>query len=132
MNVQARSFIFNLPSEERGRSSMIRFVSSVFRIRRVVLTGVLVIAPSLCFSTSYYVSCTGSDSNNGTSSSTPWATLAKASAQPYAPGDQVLLLDGCVWVGTFQPTTSGISGNPITLSNYGSGALPRIMALPAI
>ena len=106
---------------------MIRFVSSVFRIRRVVLTGVLVIAPSLCFSTSYYVSCTGSDSNNGTSSSTPWATLAKASAQPYAPGDQVLLLDGCVWVGTFQPTTSGISGNPITLSNYGSGALPRVI-----
>jgi hypothetical protein len=66
--------------------------------------------------------------------STPWATLSKASSQAYAAGDQVQLLDGCVWVGTFQPTTSGATGNRIVLSNYGTGALPRIVgsSAPAI
>src|SRR5579859_6592206 len=94
-------------------------------IQMWVLFGLLAFVPPLASGTTYYVSCTGSDSNNGTSTSTPWATLSKASSQAYLPGDQVLLLDGCVWIGTFQPTTSGSSGNPITLSNYGSGAIRK-------
>ena len=106
---------------------MKRFTKIQTAIRMLVLLGLVAFAPRLAFSTTYYVSCTGNDSNNGTSSSTPWATLAKASSQAYAAGDQVLLLDGCVWIGTFQPTASGSSGNPITLSNYGTGALPRIV-----
>jgi hypothetical protein len=106
---------------------MKRFSGIKTGIRMSVLSAVFALVPSLCFSTAYYVSCTGNDSNNGTSTSTPWATLSKASSQAYQPGDQVLLQDGCVWIGTFQPTTSGTSGNPITFSNYGSGALPRIV-----
>src|SRR6516164_6282501 len=78
----------------------------------------VVFSTSVASATTYYVSCTGNDANNGTSTSSAWATLAKASSQAYAPGDQVLLENGCVWLGTFQPTTSGASGNPITLSNY--------------
>lgn len=96
-------------------------------IRVLALCSVLALMPALAAATTYYVSCAGSDSNNGTSSSTPWATLSKASSQAYQPGDQLLLLDGCIWIGTLQPTTSGASGNPITLSNYGTGALPRIV-----
>lgn len=96
-------------------------------VRVLVLSTVLGCLSTLATATTYYVSCNGNDSNNGTSSSTPWATLLKASSQAYQPGDQVLLLDACIWIGTFQPTTSGISGSPITLSNYGAGALPRIV-----
>lgn len=94
----------------------------------------LTVLPQAANATTYYVSCSGNDANNGTSMSTPWATLAKASSQSYAPGDQVQLEDGCVWVGTFQPATSGSASSPITLSNYGSGALPRVVgnAGPAI
>lgn len=100
-------------------------------IRMFLLVGALTFMTTTASSTTYYVSCTGNDTNNGTSTLTPWATLTKASSQPYAPGDQVDLLDGCVWTGTFQPTTSGSSGNPITLSNYGSDALPRIVGVSA-
>jgi hypothetical protein len=96
-------------------------------LRLALLVGLFLLVPRLALSATYYVSCNGNDSNDGTSTSTPWATLAKASSQAYSPGDQVLLQDGCVWVGTFQPTVSGSSGNPITFSNYGSGALPRIV-----
>src|ERR1700757_2544321 len=98
---------------------MTRFLSIPATIRMFVLLAMVTFVSRGCFSTTYYVSCTGNDSNNGTSSSTPWATLSKASSQPYQPGDQVVLQDGCVWIGTFRPTTSGTSGNPITLSNYG-------------
>src|SRR5439155_17335481 len=89
-------------------------------VRLAALAGVLSLLTSAAWSTTYHVSCTGNDANNGTSTSTPWATLTRASSQPYAPGDQLQLQDGCVWVGTFQPTASGSSGNPITFSNYGS------------
>jgi hypothetical protein len=41
------------------------------------------------WATTYYVSCRGNDSNGGTSTSTPWATLSKASGASYAAGDQV-------------------------------------------
>src|SRR5260370_22471640 len=87
------------------------------------------------WATAYDVSCSGNDNNTGTSTSRAWATLSRASSGNYAPGDQVLLQDGCVWTaGTFQPTHSGASGSPIVLSNYGTGALPRIIAsnAPAI
>src|SRR5215472_4570192 len=78
----------------------------------------LTVVPHAANATTYYVSCSGNDANNGTSTTTPWATLTKANSQAYSAGDQVQLLDGCVWVGTFQPTTSGVSGNPIIFSNY--------------
>ena len=115
-------------------------MSAATRPRGITLTGslllitVLTVFPHPANATTYYVSCSGNDANNGTSTSTPWATLSKASSQAYAAGDQVQLLDGCVWVGTFQPTTSGATGNPIVLSNYGTGALPRIVgsSAPAI
>jgi hypothetical protein len=95
----------------------------------------LLAAAHLSWATTYYVSCSGNDNNNCTSISTPWATLSKASSASYAAGDQVLLQDRCVWTtGTFQPASSGVSGNPIVFSNYGSGSLPRIIAsnAPAI
>lgn len=41
----------------------------------------------------YYVSSSGSDSNNGTSRSTPFATIQKA-ASVVNPGDMVIVLDG--------------------------------------
>ncbi len=83
---------------------------------------------SAAFATSYYVdSVGGSDTNNGTSTSTPWLTLTRASTQAYNPGDQVLLKRGCVWNGQmFTTSRSGVSGSPILLADYGSGALPRI------
>ena len=55
----------------------------------------------------YYVSSAGDDANDAGAVDKPWATLSKASNQAYLPGDQVLLQDGCVWIGTFQRTTSG-------------------------
>ena len=77
--------------------------------------------------TTYYVSsATGSDSNTGCSSSTPWQSLAKVNATTLAAGNQVLFAKGGSWSGELQPVGSGASGNPIIISSYGSGAAPII------
>jgi len=78
--------------------------------------------------TDYYISSYGSDSNNGTSSSTPWKTLNKlnASFNMLNPGDRVLLNRGDVFYGSINVTKSGTSGSPITIGAYGTGAKPVV------
>ncbi|MFF7558846.1 LamG-like jellyroll fold domain-containing protein [Streptomyces pseudovenezuelae] len=75
--------------------------------------------------TTYYVSSgSGSDSNDGCTSSTPWKTLTNVNSTTFNPGDQILFQGGGSWTGELQPQGSGASGNPITISKYGSGAAP--------
>ena len=77
----------------------------------------------------YYVSfSTGNDTtNNGTSPSTPWKTLTRASQQTYLAGDQILLKSGDTWDNeTFYPKGTGTAVNPILISSYGTGNRPLI------
>jgi hypothetical protein len=84
--------------------------------------------------TTYYVSSSdtsASDSNNGTSISTPWKTLGKVSSgtvqAALKPGDKILLKSGDVFYGTLSIRSSGTSTAPITIGKYGTGAKPIIM-----
>ncbi|WNS43715.1 S-layer homology domain-containing protein [Paenibacillus sp. MMS20-IR301] len=80
--------------------------------------------------TVYYVDSTaGSDSNPGTSDSSPWRTLNKVNAIVFQPGDRILLKSGSEWNGqTLAPKGSGSDGKPIIIDRYGSGAKPKIKA----
>jgi len=80
-----------------------------------------------CSGTAYYVSNSGSDNNNGISTSSPWKTVAHVVAfEPsLRAGDCVLFQRGGVW--NEQLAISNVHGsqtNPITFGNYGSGSLP--------
>jgi parallel beta-helix repeat protein len=74
----------------------------------------------------YYVSNSGSDSNAGTSSTSPWQTVAKVNATTLNPGDTVLFQSGGLWREKLVAPSSGTSGKPISFGNYGSGAQPII------
>lgn len=80
--------------------------------------------------TTYFVSNSGSDSNNGTSTGTPWQTIAHVNSQTRSSGDSVLFQSGGVWRTATDAqllvNDIGASGNPITYGSYGSGSLPRI------
>jgi hypothetical protein len=76
--------------------------------------------------TNYYVSASGNDSNNGTSTSTPWKTIAKINSRTFLPGDYILFRRGDMWREELTPPSSGVAGNPITFGAYGSGAKPII------
>lgn len=74
------------------------------------------------YPSTYYVSPTGSDSNNGTSSGTPWQTIAKVNAHMCVPGDSILFQGGQTFSGNILIT--GITATPQTpfiLGSYGTG-----------
>jgi Right handed beta helix region len=83
----------------------------------------------------YHVDCqAGNDANGGTSPTSAWRTIGRATQQTYGPGDQVLLKRGCVWSGTaaapesFVARGSGSADAPVVLADYGTGNLPKIDA----
>jgi len=95
---------------------------------KLILTSILLVLGLTAQSTTYYVSPSGNDSNNGTSQSTPWRTIARVnqSAYSYQPGDQILFRRGGVYYGEIYPGTSGTAQAPIVFADYGAGALPII------
>lgn len=98
-----------------------------YRRSRCLLIFVLLALP--LSATTYYVdNCvvTGNDSNNGTSTSTPWLTVNKVNTSSFNPGDSVLFEKTCTWREQLQPPSAGSAGNPITIGSYGIGTNPII------
>jgi len=71
----------------------------------------------------YYISTSGSDSNNGTSSNTPWKSISKVNATTFKAGDNIYFQGGQTFGGglQFQTADGGSSTTPVTVSSYGSG-----------
>jgi len=84
--------------------------------------------PARAAGTTYYVDCAlGDDENLGNSEDFPWRTTTRANEPTYGPGDQILFKRGTVCAGErLQPAGNGTTENPITIADYGSGALPVI------
>ena len=92
----------------------------------LLLAGLL--SALLAYSTDYYVSPGGNDSNNGTSQGTAWKTIWRVNQSTFSfnPGDRVLFERGGVWRGEIVLGNSGTVSQQITLGAYGSGAKPLI------
>jgi hypothetical protein len=88
----------------------------------------------------YFVSNAGNDSNDGASASTSWAhspgmpaCSSKCAATKLQPGDTVKFNRGDTWRSSrIAGAPSGSNGSPVTLTNYGSGALPKITSSTAL
>lgn len=96
-------------------------------LRDLLLTiGFLLSFPGWC--TIYYLSPSGSDSNNGTSASTPWRSIDRLvqSIWSVQAGDQILFQRGGTYRGQFFIPNSGTASNPIAIGAYGTGADPII------
>lgn len=117
-------------THEQIRPTQWRVVTGgAFAVLVVVVLAISFVAPQAAYAagTTYYISTSGSDSNNGLSTSTPWRTLAKVASVTLGPGDQVLLKSGDTWTGeTLTLNGSGTAASPILVSNYGTGNLPHI------
>ncbi len=94
--------------------------------KRFWFTLIISFVSMMSFATTYYVSSSaGNDSNNGTSSSTPWKTLTKVNYANFNPGDFILFKSGDSWFGQLLPKSGSTSGT-ITYGSYGSGEKPKI------
>ena len=93
----------------------------------IILFGVLAL-PTKALATAYYVSNSGSDSKDGKSEATAWATVSKINSSSFSAGDKILFKNGNSWnSSTLTITSSGSGvGNEITISNYGTGSSPVI------
>jgi len=80
--------------------------------------------PVSVISTYYINAINGNDASAGTTQNTAWKTVAKVNAYTFIPGDTVLFRRGDTWNERLVVAQSGISGYPITYSNYGVGANP--------
>src|SRR5450759_47406 len=81
--------------------------------------------------TNYYFSVTGNDANTGTSTSTPWQTLAEFNSvfSSRSPGDSLLFKRGDTFYGSLVISRSGSAGLPMIIGAYGTGAKPIITGL---
>lgn len=91
-----------------------------------ILCIILATGSAILGQTTYYVSASGSDSNNGTSSGTPFQSLAKVNSLALRAGDQVLFRRGDTFRGTLLVRRSGSATQPIVFDAYGSGSKPVI------
>ena len=73
----------------------------------------------------YYVSNSGSDSNNGTSPSTPWKTIAKVNSANLPRDSYVCFKRGDLWRETLMADKAGV-----TYTAYGTGEKPIICGSP--
>ena len=81
----------------------------------------------------YYISGSGSDGNDGLSTTSPWKTVAKVSSfKSFVAGDHILFNRGEIFYGGITINNSGTSGNPITFGAYGTGARPIITGLTTV
>jgi hypothetical protein len=71
----------------------------------------------------YYVAPDGDDSNPGTSDR-PWRSLSRVMATDFLPGDVISFQRGGSWSGALAIDDSGVSGNAITFTAYGTGPRP--------
>jgi hypothetical protein len=81
--------------------------------------------PTPAPATTYYVDCSAATNGNGTQSS-PWNSLTSPNATTFSAGSSLLFKRGVTCNGEFVAHGSGSASAPITLADYGTGALPVI------
>jgi hypothetical protein len=97
------------------------------QIKKIIFLGLSIILSLGIQARNYYLDAVGgSDTNNGTTLSTPWKTLSKISATTFTAGDSILLKAGCTWIGQLYPKGSGNAVRPVVITKYGVGNLPCI------
>ena len=99
--------------------------SKTLALKSILIIAFLILT-TIASATDYYVSSAGNDASDGLSISTSWRTIAKVNSAfiNLNPGDRILFNRGDTFYGNLIIGKSGTSGNPITISYYGSGTDP--------
>ncbi len=101
---------------------------------RNVLLIFLIFIPIISFSTNYYISNSGNDTNNGTSKFTAWQSIEKVNAEMslFSAGDSILFERGGIFKGELLITSSGDANNTLYFGAFGTGEKPIIDGSEAI
>jgi hypothetical protein len=95
--------------------------------RLSIALGFVCLSYSALTAEEYYIdSLLGDDTASGTCPETAWSSLQAANQHAFKPGDVIYLRSGQIFEGQFRPTSSGVDGQPITLTSYLDGPKPVI------
>lgn len=83
-----------------------------------LLTILFLILSIKSYSTTYYVSNSGSDANSGLTQVLAWQTTAKVNSVPFSAGDSILFKRGDTFYGGIIATNIGRVGNDNSTVNY--------------
>lgn len=101
--------------------------SSTIMKRLSIALGLACLSFSALTAEEYYIdSLLGDDTAAGTCLETAWSSLQAANQHAFKPGDVIYLRSGQIFEGQFRPTSSGVDGQPITLTSYLDGPKPVI------
>lgn len=92
-----------------------------------LITAILFFLPLGLSATTYYVSNAGNDANNGTSTNTPWRTIAKINAFAFSINDSIKFNDGDSWNEKLIPSISNLY-----FGSYSTGDKPIITAFQTL
>ncbi|WP_447587409.1 right-handed parallel beta-helix repeat-containing protein [Microbacterium lacticum] len=116
-----------MTEQSKTRPARRRALATVLAVVVATAGGVLAAQPASAAPNTFYVdSVNGSDAAAGTSASTAWKSLAPVNAHTFTAGDSILLARGGTWTGQLSPQGSGTASAPVTISAYGTGALPHL------
>jgi parallel beta-helix repeat protein len=122
-----------IPDFENFFLPIIRIARRQLPVKPMKPMKLLFLVPFILFgvtvnATNYYISASGNDNNNGTSSSVPWQSINKLNSVSGSlkPGDNVFFNRGDVFYGSISVTSSGSSTSPITFGAYGTGSIPVV------
>lgn len=90
----------------------------------VLALGGFFLVPTASFAATYYISPSGNDANNGTSTATAWQTIAKVNGSTFAAGDSILFEGGQTFTGSLEFTEDSWvadANNPVVIRSYGTG-----------
>ncbi|MFE1346383.1 right-handed parallel beta-helix repeat-containing protein, partial [Streptomyces sp. NPDC058757] len=93
----------------------------------LALGGTAVLAPASASAEASvtHVDCSRPTPGDG-SPTAPLNSIAQANARTYGPGDTLAFASGTTCTGSLAPRGSGTAAAPVTLTRYGTGALPVI------
>ena len=99
-----------------------------------LISMLLLMLPGAVHAVTYYIAPSGSDTNNGTSQSTPWKTIDRANqiSFNYLPGDKILFQRGGEYRGKLLINSNGNANAYIEVGAYGTGAQPIISGSVAV
>jgi len=108
--------------------ALLALLTSTFKSRIIRVLILMCLAIPALAGTTYYISSSGNDANNGTSPSTPWKTPNRVTQATFQAGDNILFKRGDVFQGeiTQQYGLNGTANQRITFGAYGTGAKPII------
>jgi len=108
--------------DDGGVLAMLRAISIIAMMSALVIGAV-----TPADAANYYVdSVAGNDARTGLSDAASWQSLSKVNGFAFNPGDVVSFKRGGTWTGTLTISRSGVTADPITFQDYGSGNAPLI------